>query len=110
MAVRDDGAAGRASLHRNQHASRYGRLAAGRAFRALALERERACARCSRVSCDLGQWHPLCTLSVVRRDCLGWTTKEHNMADEREDIGRTDAPDRNPDPITKAPGSHPIGT
>jgi len=36
------------------------------------------------------------------------------MADERRDIdqdlNRTDAPDRNPDPITKAPGSHPIGT
>jgi len=32
------------------------------------------------------------------------------MADERKDIGRTDAPDRNPDPITGTPGSHPIGT
>ena len=36
------------------------------------------------------------------------------MADERRDIdndlNRIDAPDRNPDPITKAPGSHPIGT
>src|SRR5678816_3521861 len=32
------------------------------------------------------------------------------MADNRKDVSRTDAPDRNPDPIAGAPGSHPIGT
>jgi len=32
------------------------------------------------------------------------------MADNRRDVSRTDAPDRNPDPITGTPGSHPVGT
>src|SRR3954451_24907539 len=32
------------------------------------------------------------------------------MADDRKDVSRTDAPDRNPDAITGAPGSHPVGT
>src|SRR3954471_17934536 len=32
------------------------------------------------------------------------------MADNRKDVSRTDAPDRNPDPITGTPGSHPVGT
>lgn len=30
--------------------------------------------------------------------------------DSRDLKGRTDDPKRNPDPITKAPGSHPVGT
>src|SRR5437870_4225921 len=32
------------------------------------------------------------------------------MADDRKDVSRTDAPDRNPDAITGTPGSHPVGT
>src|SRR3954471_18014388 len=32
------------------------------------------------------------------------------MADNRKDMDRMDNPDRNPDPITGAPGSHPVGT
>jgi len=32
------------------------------------------------------------------------------MANDRNDTGRTDVPDRNPDPITGTPGSHPVGT
>jgi hypothetical protein len=31
------------------------------------------------------------------------------MANNPQDVGRTDAPDRNPDPITGTPGAHPVG-
>jgi hypothetical protein len=32
------------------------------------------------------------------------------MATRRDDLNRSDSPDANPDPITGAPGSHPVGT
>ena len=42
------------------------------------------------------------------------STEEERIRDEQrgaiDDEARTNDPDRNPDPITKAPGSHPVGT
>jgi len=37
-------------------------------------------------------------------------TKEYQMDRKRDDVNRTNDPAANPDPITKAPGAHPIGT
>src|SRR5580765_8924240 len=44
----------------------------------------------------------------MRQEETTFQEMEIAMATERTD--RTDNPDANPDPITKAPGSHPVGT